>query len=96
MVPQEGLRAQLGGDVQRGRRRQQLALPPRRQLVTFEPVGVHLRQEVGADVPGDEAGVGDDLPQEGDVVGHTWGGEGGREREGDREGGRQRGRERDR
>lgn len=49
--------------------------------MTLEPVGVNLRQEVGADVSGHEERVGDDFTQERNVVGHTWRSGGGEEEE---------------
>ena len=70
--PQQPLGAQLSGDVQRCSRRQQLPATVGPQLQTLKAFWVDLRQEVGGDVTRDEAGVGDDLPQEGDVVGDTW------------------------
>lgn len=44
--------------------------------MTLETFWVNLWQEVGADVPRDEARVGDYFTQEGNVVGHTWCGAG--------------------
>lgn len=40
--------------------------------MTFETFWVNLWQEVCADVPRDEARVGDYFTQERNVVGHTW------------------------
>lgn len=71
-VAEDLLRPQLSGDVERGRRGQQLPALVHVQLTALETLRVNLRQEVGADVPRDEARVGDDFTQEGDVVGHAW------------------------
>lgn len=71
-VAHEPVRAELRCDVERCSRGQQLPALVGLQPVTLEAFGVNLRQEVGADVPRDKSGVGDDFPQQGNVVGHAW------------------------
>lgn len=41
--------------------------------MTLETLWILLWKKVGADVTRDKAGVGNDFPQEWNVVGHTWG-----------------------
>lgn len=71
-VTEDLLRALLSGDVESCCCGQQLPAFAHVELMTLEAFGVNLWQEVGADVPGDEARVGDYFTQEGDVVGHAW------------------------
>lgn len=71
-VVQDFLRTKLNADVESSCRSQQLPATVCIQLVTLEAIRVNLWQEVGADVTGDEARMGDDFTQEGNVVGHSW------------------------
>ena len=71
-ITQEPLGAELCGDVESGCGGDELPATLGGQLVTFEPLWVFLWQEVSGDVTRDEARVGDDLSEQGDVVGHTW------------------------
>ena len=48
-------------------------------LLTFEPIGVDLLDEVGVDVSSNEPGLCDDVPQHRDVVVDTWGRQGSRQ-----------------
>lgn len=71
-VTQDLLWTELSSDVESCCWGQELPACFHLQLVALEAFRVNLRQEVGADLARDKARVGDDLPQERDVVGHAW------------------------